>query len=176
MCTCLPSSYAAFRGRVEKALWVQKLNCKTCQPPIATDALAYPPTHTDPTTHRRTNLHTRDVLQQYCSTYSRTCVRTCRVYPCAVLGFPFFYDSPPSGEANDGSPGEPLDAARSSRWSSEPVLSRSPQRAAMLGGRGATARPREAKWSWGVAAVFWACCKRKYFRRSKLLRRHRRIL
>ena len=79
-------------------------NCKTRQPPIATNALAHPHTHTDPTTHRRTDLPTHDVLQQYCSTYSRIRVGTCRVYPCAVLGFPFFYDSPPPRGASDPSP------------------------------------------------------------------------
>ena len=43
---------------------------------------------------------------------------------------------------------------RSPSRSSAPVLLPAPQRAAVWGGRGATARPREAKWSSGVAAVF----------------------
>ena len=119
----------------------------------------------------RSHIHSSRCVQQYIS-YSSTYMRWYRVCSCIVhgctatqhalvpklqlpvLGFPFFYDSPPSRGASDPSPGEPLDAPRSPRCSSEPVLSLSPQRAAVWGGRGATARPREAKWSSGVAAVF----------------------
>ena len=88
-----------------------------------------------------------------------------RWYPryCAGI-FHFFYDCPPSRGASDPSPGEPIDAPGSPRWSSEHVLSPSPQRSAVWGGRGVTARPRAVKWSSGVAAVFWT------------IRRHKRII
>ena len=45
------------------------------------------------------------------------------------------------------------DGPRSPRWPSAPVLSPANRRAALWEGRGATARPREAKWSSGVAGV-----------------------
>ena len=67
-----------------------------------------PPTRpqTDINTNRLTDLPTHDVLQQYCSTCSRACVGTCRVYPCAVLRFPFFNDSPrPRGASDPSSEG-----------------------------------------------------------------------
>ena len=34
----------------------------------------------------------------------------------------------------------------------------------MWGGRGATARPREAEWSSGLAAVFWVCYNKNIFK------------
>ena len=129
----------------------------------------------------RSHIHSSRCVQQYIS-YSSTYMRWYRVCSCIVhgctatqhalvpklqlpvLGFPFFYDSPPSRGASDPSPGEPLDAPRSPRCSSEPVLSLSPQRAAVWGGRGATARPREAKWSSGVAAVSWVCYNKNIFK------------
>ena len=74
-----------------------------------------------------------------------------------MLYFPFFNDCPLPRGAADPSP-EPLDAPRSPRWPSEPVLSPSRERTAVGGGCGATAVPREAKWSSGVAAVFWVFC------------------
>ena len=52
----------------------------------------------------------------------------------------------------------PLHAPRSPSRSSAPVHSLWSQRAAVWGGRGATATPREAEWSSGVAAGFWVCC------------------
>ena len=61
------------------------------------------------------------------------------------------YRSVHPGERADPSPGGP----RSPRWSSAPVLSLPRERAVVWGGRGATARPWEAKWSSGVAGVFW---------------------
>ena len=72
---------------------------------------------------------------------------------CA-LGFPFFTDSPPFRGAGDPSPGGPFHATRSPSWSSAPVLSPVRKRAAVWDGRGATARPLDAKWRLGVAAVF----------------------
>ena len=94
--------------------------------------------------------------------YSSTCVGTCQVQ-CWDF---HFYDSPPSRGASDPSPGEPLDASRSPRWSWAPVLSPSPQRAPVWGGRGANPRPGEANWSSGVAAAFWVCYTKKVFERS----------
>ena len=88
--------------------------------------------------------------------YISTCVGTCGT----VLGFPFFVFNPPSRGASDPSRGEPLASPRSPSRSLAPVLSPRPQRAAVWGGRGATAGPREAKWSSGVAAVFWVCYNR----------------
>ena len=49
----------------------------------------------------------------------------------------------------------PFHAPRSPSRSSAPVRSPAPQRAAVWGGRGATARPRQPKWSSGVATVCW---------------------
>ena len=45
-----------------------------------------------------------------------------------------------------------------------PDLSPEAQRAAVWGGRRATVRPREAKWSSGVAAVFWVFITRSFFK------------
>ena len=56
------------------------------------------------------------------------------------------------------------DAPRSPRWSSPPVLSPSRERAVVWGERGATARPREAKWSSGVAAILGVYYNRHVFR------------
>ena len=44
------------------------------------------------------------------------------------------------------------------------VTRRGQSRAAVWVGRGATARPREAEWSSGVAAVFWVCNKKNIFK------------
>ena len=74
-----------------------------------------------------------------------------------VLGVPFFNYYPPSRGASDPSPGEALDAPRSPSRSSAPVLSPVRHRAAVRNVRGATARPREAKWSSRLAAVLWVC-------------------
>ena len=60
-------------------------------------------------------------------------------------------------------PGRTLHAPRSPSWSSSPVLSPGPQRADVSGGRGATARPREAKGSSGVAAVSWVSYNKNIF-------------
>ena len=61
---------------------------------------------------------------------SRTCVGTCRVYPCVPLGFQFFNDSPPPRVASRPVPGRaPFQAPRSLSWPSAPVLSPGPQRA-----------------------------------------------
>ena len=65
------------------------------------------------------------------------------------------YDTSPSLGASDPFPGEPLHAPRSPSWSSEPVFSPGPQRFDVWDGSGATARPLEAKWRSGVAAVVW---------------------
>ena len=54
----------------------------------------------------------------------------------------------------------PLDAPRSPSRSPAPVLSPGPRRAAVWSGRGATARPREARWSSGTAAVLGVCYNR----------------
>ena len=141
----------------------------------------------------RSHIHSSRCVQQYIS-YSSTYMRWYRVCSCIVhgctatqhalvpklqlpvLGFPFFYDSPPSRGASDPSPGEPLDAPRSPRWSSASALSPSCERAVVWGGRGAAARPREAKWSSGVTAVFgvyyksstlfWVCYNNDIFKES----------
>ena len=92
----------------------------------------YPPTHSlmnNPSTHPPTGPPTtHHVLQLYSSTYSSTCMRwytillhTYRVYSCAVVGFQFFYDSPPSRGASDLSPGGPPStrpARRGGNWRS----------------------------------------------------------
>ena len=75
-------------------------------------------------------------------------------------------------ERADPSPGGP----RSPRWLSAPVLSLPRERAVVWGGRGAAARPREAKWSSGVTAVFgvyyksstlfWVCYNNDIFKES----------
>ena len=62
--------------------------------------------------------------------------------------------SPPFRGASDPSSGGLFHAPRSPSRSSAPVLSPAPRGAAVWGGRRATARPREAKWISGVAAVF----------------------
>ena len=82
----------------------EKQNCKTRQPPIATNLLAHPPTHR-PNQPSRTSLSTHDVLQQFSSKYSSTRVGTCRVDSSAVLEFLLFYNSPPLRGASDPSPG-----------------------------------------------------------------------
>ena len=56
------------------------------------------------------------------------------------------------------------DAPRSPRWSSARVLSLPGDRAVVWGGRGATAMPREAEWSLGVAAVFWVYYNKNIFK------------
>ena len=106
-------------------------------------------------THRRTNLPTHDVLQQYSSTAADALAQTELL--CRTLGFPFLNDSPPFRGASDPSPGGPFHAPPSPSRSSAPVFSPVRQRVAVWDGRGATARPREAKWRSGVAAVFWVC-------------------
>ena len=104
---------------------------------------------------RHTNLPTHDALRtaKYCSTAADALIQTDLL--CRTLGFPFSYDSPPIRGASDPSPGGPFNTPRSSSRSSAPVLSPVRLRAAVWDGRGATARPREAKRSSGVAAVFW---------------------
>ena len=54
-------------------------------------------------THRRTNLPTHDVLQQYSSTAADALAQTEMV--CLTLGFPLFDYSPPFRGASDPSPG-----------------------------------------------------------------------
>ena len=102
---------------------------------------------------RRTNLPTHDVLQQYSSTAADALAQTELL--CRTLGFPFFNDSPSFRGASNPSPGGSFHAPRSPSRSSAPVLSPVRQRAAVWDGRGATARPREAKRRSGVAGVFW---------------------
>ena len=83
--------------------WVQKTKLQNTSTQTRTHSPTH--THTDPTTHRRTNLPTHEVLQQYCSTYSRTCVGTCRGYPCVVQGFPFLKIPRHPRERSGQSPG-----------------------------------------------------------------------
>ena len=128
---------------------------------------------------RSPNTYSRCVQQYQYESYSSTCVGTefalvsCRdVQHSTCVGTPevqcwdfhFFSILRHPGGASDPSPGNPLDDPRSARWSSKPVPSSSPQRAAVWGGRGAMARPREATWSSGVAAVFWACYNENIFK------------
>ena len=68
-----------------------------------------------------------------------------------TLGFPCFTIIRHPGEREDPSPG----GLRSPSRSSAPVLSPGSHRAAVWEGRGATAGPRDAEWSSGVAAGFW---------------------
>ena len=48
--------------------------------------------------------------------------------------------------------------------STAPVMRRAQRRTAVWEGRGATARPREAKWSSGVAGVFWVYYNKNIFK------------
>ena len=48
--------------------------------------------------------------------------------------------------------------------STAPVMRRAQRRTAVWEGRGATARPREAKWSSGVVAVFWVYYNQNIFK------------
>ena len=129
-----------------KGRCVQKAkNCKTREPHIATDPLAHPPTDRPNDQPSRTSLPTHDVLQQYSSTSSYAALnrRVSRLQG-PWIGFKIY--TPYRLFAR-------RDAPRSPRWSSAPVLSPANCRAAVWEGRGATARPREAKWSSGVAVV-----------------------
>ena len=113
-------------------------------------------------THRRTNLPTHDVLQQYSSTAADALAQTEMV--CLTLGFPLFDYSPPFRGASDPSPGGPFNTPRSPSRSWAPFHSPGSPRAAVWDGHGADPRPGEAKWSSGVAAVFWACYNKNVFK------------
>ena len=97
--------------------------------------------------------------------YGSSCVDTnralCRV---SYAGIFIFYDSPPFRGASKPSPGGPFHAPRSPSRSSATVLLPVRQRAAVWDGRRATARPREAKWRSGVAAVFWVDYNKNIFK------------
>ena len=101
--TCIQFVRSAPSSSGESTMCSKNENAKR-QPPMATNPLAHPHTHR-PNQPSRTSLPTNDVLQQFSSKYSSTCVGTCRVYPCVVLGFPLFYDSTPPRGASDPSPG-----------------------------------------------------------------------
>ena len=153
----------------------RKQNCKTREPPIATTPLAHTHTPTEPPTltHQPTHPRRAAAIQQY--TYSRTCVGsaapaapalgTCRVYPCVVLGFPFFYDSPPPRGARDPSPEGRLCKAPARRVGHRrPFFSRGTQRADVWGRCGTVVVPRGVGWRSGVAAVFWSCYNKSIFK------------
>ena len=125
---------------------------------------------------RSPSTHTAVAVQQYIS-YSSTCVGTefdpapcrdvhqyMRWYTGTVLGFCFSYDSPPSLGGSDPSPREPLDTPHSPRWSLNPFISPSPQRAVVWGGRGVTVRPRQAGCNTGFATVSWVCYDKNVFK------------
>ena len=84
-------------------------------------------------------------------------------YPRVVLGFPFFlrFSATPGNEQTRP---QEANVQRSplAELGTASVLSTASHRAAVWVGRGATARPREAEWRSGVAAVFWGCYKKKY--------------
>ena len=136
----------------------RKQNYTTREPHIATNPLAHLPTHRPNHQPSRTSLPTHDVLQQYSSirTAGHACVDDMPSSSLCRAGIPIFlrfYATPGSERPVPGN--VTFQGPRSPSRSSAPVLLPAPQRAAVWGGRGATARPREAKWSSGVAAVFW---------------------
>ena len=140
----------------ETALGPENKGTKHAKTPIATNTLDYPTTHplTDPTTHQRTNLPTHDVLQQY----SRADALIETEFSCCDTGISKFlrFSATPGSEQTrprEGtSPRSPL-----IELGTAPVVRWGQRRAAVWDGHGATARPWEAKWRSGVAAVFWVC-------------------
>ena len=152
--------YSSSRGR-EKAVkppWVQKREVRNTS---NTHSAEHTRPSTHPPTQQPTDAPTYPPTMCYSDTaeYSSRCIDdTNRV--AATLGFPCVYDYPPPRGASRPFPGRPPLAesfigARSFARSSARVLSPASHRAAVWEGRGATPRPREAKWSSGVAAVFW---------------------
>ena len=134
---------------------LRKNNSKTRKPHIATNPLAHPPTDRPNCQRSRTSLPTHDVLQQYSS------VRTAGLASMLSLshngsrtGISIY---PPSGGASDQSPGGPFHAPRSTRTSLAPFCSLVRHGEDVRDVHGATARPREAKWSLRLAAVLWLC-------------------
>ena len=126
----------------------RKQNRKTqChQPHIATDPLAHQPT--DRPNHQRS----RTTAYPPTTCYSNTAVVPARTQRSIVERA----SSGPMGRVQYIYIDRLIacsDAPRSLSRSSVPVLSPLRQRTAACGGRGATARPREAKSSSGVAAV-----------------------
>ena len=134
---CMPETR---EGIADKTKTKQKKQCHCGTPNHARAGPVWRclPLHASPRLALAECVHSRRCVQQYVS-YSSTCVgeefvpvscrdeqqHNMRWYPGTVLGFPFFYDSPPSRGASDLSAGEPLDAPRWPRWSSESVLSAS---------------------------------------------------
>ena len=104
-----PSSYAAHHVRVVKAPWVQKNNCKTRHPPLATNQRAHAPTrngHINLPIHRPTDTPTHHVLWQYVQLLkAHALVYALGLFCCFVLGFSFLYDSPLPLGASDPSRG-----------------------------------------------------------------------
>ena len=78
----------------------------------------YTRSSTHPTTHRRTNLPTHDVLQQY----SRADALIETEFSCCDTGISMFYDSPPPRGASDPSPGGPFNTPRSPSWARHPLF------------------------------------------------------
>ena len=87
---CVSSSYAALHRRVVKAPWVQKTKLHNTSPTHSQEP-ARPPTHAHlPNQPSRTSIPTHNVLQQFSSKYSSTCVAngTCRVYRLSQWVYP----------------------------------------------------------------------------------------
>ena len=160
---CVPSSYAALCGGVVKATWVQKTNLQNMSTThTSSHERTRPPT--EPQTSR-TNLPTHDVLQQYCSTYSRTCVGTWRVYPlCRAEISIFLRFSATPGSERPIPERPPLHATNSPNRASAATLSPETPRGVLWGGRGAVVAPRGVGWRSGLASVFWVCYNRHVFK------------
>ena len=110
----------------------------------------HPPTHrpNNPLTHQPTHPRCATAIQQSSAADDALMIQTELQYHWDFQDFTIIRHP---GERADTSPG----GLRSPRWSSAPVFSLPRERAVVWGGRGATARPREAKSCSGVAGVFW---------------------
>ena len=144
-----------------KAPWVQKTKLQNTSTTLSHEPTR-PPTHevVDTPTYRSTHLPIHPPTMYYsstavCTAASSTCVGIYLRFILCRAGVFIFYDSPPPRERatrprEGASPHPPL--AESVIGAHSFAMA---QRAAVWGGCGATAKPREAEWSSGVAAVFW---------------------
>ena len=115
----------------------------------------HPPTPpTDPTTYRRTSLPTHDVLQ---AMQQRTAADAL-VPICCDTGISMFLRFSATAGIEQTRPREGASPrSQVAELGTAPVMRRGQRRADVWVGRGATARPWEAKWSLRVAAVLWVC-------------------
>ena len=132
-----------------KPPWVQKREVRNTS---NTHSAEHTRPSTHPPTQQPTDAPTYPPTMCYSDTaeYSSRCIDdTNRV--AATLGFPCVYDYPPPRGASRPFPGRPPLAESFIA----PVLSPANRRAVVWEGSGATARLPEAKWSSGVAGLFW---------------------